>query len=262
MKALDAAHRAPGLAADHAAGDAGDAGDAGGVAMDEMKSRILATVTAAPARPRAAATRVRWLVLGGAALAALAIFALAGGLRPTGRPAALWLPTAAGALAIAAAATALAFRRGPSMLGRSAAALVGIAVATPLLLLAWKLGLSSLFSEMTRPWPGRPGFRCLTLSTATGVAPVAAMLYLWRGTAPAYPRLTGLALGTAGGALAWALVDLWCPIAHAHHLLLGHVLPLLAFGAIGAAAGGLLAARRLTPPRLRPGVANARPIRA
>jgi hypothetical protein len=260
MRALDAAGRAPG----DAAGDAADhaAGDAAGGAMDEMKARILATVAAEPARPRAAAARVRWLVLGSAALAALAIFALAGGLRSMGRPAALWIPTAAGALAIAAAAVALAFRRGPSMLGRSAAVLVGIAVATPLLLLAWKLGLSSLFPEMTRAWPGRWGSRCLMLSTAMGTAPVAAMLHLWRGTAPAYPRLTGLALGIAGGALAWGLVDLWCPIAHAQHLLLGHVLPLLAFGAIGAAAGGLLAARRLSPLRLRPRGASARPIRA
>ncbi len=183
-------------------------------------------------------------MLCGAGLAALAIFTLAGGVRPTGRPVALWIVTSAGAIAVAGAALALAYRRGPSMLGRPAAVLAGVAVATPLLLLAWKLGVSSLVPEMTRWWPERLGLRCLTLALATGIAPTAAMLYLWRGTAPAHPRLTGLALGSSAGALAWVLVDFWCPVAHVHHLLLGHVLPLALLGAAGTAAGGLLAARR------------------
>lgn len=212
--------------------------------MTELKARVLAAAAAerSPARP--AAARRRGLFLSGALLASLAIFALAGGVRPTGRPVALWLATSAGAIAIAAAAALLALRRGRSMLGRPAAVLAGVAIGTPLLLLAWKLGVSAPFPEMTRWWDERPGLRCLTLGLATGLAPTAAMLYLWRGTAPAHPRLTGLALGTSAGALAWALVDFWCPVAHVQHLLLGHVLPLVVFGAAGAAAGGLLEARR------------------
>ena len=213
--------------------------------MNELRERVLAAAAAAPAPPRAAVLRLRWLVLSAAALASLAIFALAGGVRPTGRPVELWLATSAGAIAVAGAAAALAFRRGSSMLGRPALHLVGLAVITPLLLFAWKLGVSSLFpDEMTRWWSDRVGFRCLTLAAATGIAPIAAMLYLWRGTSPAHPRLTGMALGTAAGALAWTLVDFWCPVGHVHHLLLGHVLPLAGFAALGAAAGGLLAARR------------------
>lgn len=210
----------------------------------ELKSRVLAAVADEPSRPYRAVVRLRWSVLSAAALASLAIFAFAGGLRITGRPVALLAATSAGALAIAAAAAVLAFRRGSSMLGRPAAVLVAIALATPLVLVAWKLGVSSLFPEMTRWWPERPGLRCLYLATAMGTAPVAAMLYLCRGTAPAHPRLTGLALGTSAGALVWVLVDLWCPVAHVRHLLLGHILPLALFTAIGAAAGGLLAARR------------------
>jgi hypothetical protein len=211
--------------------------------MNELRERVLAAAAAAPARPRAAVLRLRWLVLSAAALASLAIFALSGGARPTGRPLELWLATSAGAIAVAGAAAALAFRRGPSMLGRPALHLVGIAVITPILLLAWKLGVSSMFPEMMRWWPDRVGFRCLTLAAVTGIAPIAAMLYLWRGTAPAHPRLTGMALGTAAGALAWTLVDFWCPVGHVHHLLLGHALPLAGFAALGAAAGGLLGAR-------------------
>jgi len=208
-----------------------------------LKERVLAAVAAEPSAAHAAVVRLRWRLLVGAGLVSLALFVLAGGIRPTGRPVILWVATSAGALVIAGVAAALAFGRGRSMLGRSAPVLVGIAVLTPLLLLAWKAGVSSLFEDMTRRWPERPGFRCLTLATATGIAPTAAMLYLWRRTAPAHPRLTGLALGIAAGALVWVLVDFWCPVGYFRHLLLGHVLPLVMFGAIGAAAGGLLAAR-------------------
>ena len=87
--------------------------------MNELKARVLAAAAAerSPARP--AAARLRGLLLSGAILASLAIFALAGGVRPTGRPVALWLATSGGAIAIAAAAALLAFRRGRSMLGTS-----------------------------------------------------------------------------------------------------------------------------------------------
>ena len=217
--------------------------------MNQLKERVLAAVAEEPSRPHRAAARHRWLLLAGAGLASLAIFALAGGIRPTGRPVALWIATSTGAIAIAGVAVALAFRRGSSMLGRPASVLLGLALVTPLVLLAWKLGVSSLFPEMTRWWPERPGLRCLYLATSTGLAPTAAMLYLGRGTAPAHPRLTGLALGTAAGALVWVLVDFWCPVAHLRHLLLGHVLPLVLLAALGVAAGGLLAARRM--PRRR-----------
>lgn len=211
--------------------------------MIDLKARVLAAAAAEPSLNRTATARLRWIVLGGAALASLSVFALVGGVRISDRPVALLAATAAGAFAIAAAASVLAFRRGPSMLGRSAGVLVGIAIATPLLLLAWKVGMSSLFADMTRWWPERPGFRCMRLSAVLGAAPLAAMLFLWRGTAPARPRLTGLAIGAASGGLSWVLVDLWCPIGHVHHLLLGHALPLAAFAATGALGGALLAAR-------------------
>jgi hypothetical protein len=210
----------------------------------ELKQRVLAAVAAEPVRARPAAARVRWLVLLGASAVSIAAFIGAGGVRPSGRPLELIAATSIGALAIAAAAAALAFRRGRSMLGRSAPVLAATVLATPIVLLAWKLGVSAIFPEMTRWWPERPGLRCLRLATTMGIAPTVAVLYLWRGTAPAYPRLTGLALGVAVGALAWVMVDAWCPVAHVHHLLLGHVLPMALLGAVGALAGGVIGVRR------------------
>ena len=52
-----------------------------------------------------------------------------------------------------------------------------------------------------------------------------------------HPVLAGACIGTAAGAFAWVLTDLWCPVAYVPHLFLGHVLPLVCFVAVGAGAG-------------------------
>ena len=212
--------------------------------MSRLKERVLAAVAAEPAPTRAQARRSARILLASAVLCSLTIFVLSGGVRPTGRPDLLWATTSVGAMAIAAAAMALALRRGPSMLGRPAAHLLAIALATPLILVIWKAAVSAAFPGMTVPWPERPGFRCLSLAIATGIVPAAVFLTLWRGTSPAHPRLTGWVLGTAAGSFAWVLVDLWCPVGYLGHLLLGHVLPILLLAALGAAAAGILGPRR------------------
>jgi hypothetical protein len=51
----------------------------------------------------------------------------------------------------------------------------------------------------------------------------------------------GLAGAVAIGLATTLLTDLWCPVAHAPHLLIGHTLPI----AILAAAGGLFGSRLL-----------------
>lgn len=210
--------------------------------MTELKQRVLAAVAAQPSPTRHATNRRRARLLAGAASLSLATWAMSGGIRPTGRPAELMLASALGALAVAAVALAGALSRGRSMLGRSPGALIIIAVACPLALLAWKAGVSAHFDGMTVPWPDRPGFRCLLVALASSVAPFASLLLVWRRTQPAHPRLTGLVLGTAAGAVGWLLVDLWCPVGHLEHLILGHLLPLAALAAVGAAAGRWLEA--------------------
>lgn len=211
--------------------------------MTDLQQRVFAAIAAEPSPARPAVSRMRTELLAGAILVSLSVFIATGGIRPTGRPAILMIATFAGAIAISAGAALLALRRGRSMLGRSAPVLVAIALATPLLLLAWKISVSALFSGMSEPWPDRVGLRCLSVALLTGAAPFAAFVQLWRHTQPAHPRLTGLALGTAAGGMTWVLVDLWCPVAYFEHLLLGHVLPIAVFAALGAAAGSLLAAR-------------------
>ena len=66
-------------------------------------------------------------------------------------------------------------------------------------------------------------------------------LFTLRGVHSAHPRVAGAAMGSAAGAVAWLLVDLWCPVGHPAHVLLGHVLPMLILTAVGAFAGGYVA---------------------
>lgn len=215
--------------------------------MIDLKQRVLAAAAAETSPTRSAVLRRRAVLAVAGALAALGGWLANGGVRPTGRPAALLALTSLGALAVAAVAVTLALRRGKSMLGRPAPMLIALALATPIVLLGWKSALSSAFPGMTVPWPDRPGLRCLCVALETGAAPLVALVAIWGGTQPRHPRLTGLMLGVAAGAVAWLLVDLWCPVGSVEHLVLGHVLPIAIFATCGALAGAILAVPRISP---------------
>lgn len=218
----------------------------------DLKSRVLAAAAAETAPTRAAVRRRNvWLGLIAAAsgLVAFVTFALLmshGELLRFGGEVALqqrsersgWLvvTTAGGALGIAAAALWLAMWRGGSMLGRSRWRLLYGVVLIPLALFTWKAGGSVAFGDAMVAWPERPGLRCLALSLLVAIGPLLSFLAVRR-SAPSQPALNGAAMGVAAGACAWVAVDLWCPVAHVPHLLLGHVLPLLLLTGIGASLG-------------------------
>lgn len=203
----------------------------------ELRARVLL----AASRERAA-TRARVRLGDAAALVAafvvpLLIFAAFGGLREGPRPSALVLRTSLGAAAIAFAAGVVAFTRGRSSVGRAKAWLLALSIATPLLLLTWKVAISAEFAGMLVRWPGRIGLRCLGLSCLMALGPMAVAVSRRRASVALHPALTGAAFGSAVGAAVWVLVDLSCPVAYVPHLLLGHVLPLLLIAAAGAGLG-------------------------
>ena len=210
----------------------------------ELKRRVLSAVHTEPAPTRSAVRRRGWLTFGVCAAIALAIFAWAGGARIYDRPGLLVVWTSVGWIVAASAAAALGVARGRSMLGRSTAALAVLLVALPPALLAWKIGVTAPFgADMTAPWPGRPGFRCLGLSLAMAAPLLVALFVMRRGSDPVHTGIAGAVLGVTAGVAAGALVDLWCPVAHLPHVLLGHILPLVLVALIGAWVG-----RRLLPP--------------
>jgi hypothetical protein len=210
----------------------------------DLKRRVLAAVQSEPAPTQHSVRQRGWLTFAICAGIALAIFAYFGGVRTYDRPGLLVAWTCVGWILAASAAAAFGVARGRSMLGRSTVSLVMLIIGLPLAVLAWKIGVTVPFGpEMMAPWPGRPGFRCLGLSLATAAPLLVAFVVIRRRSDPVHPGIAGAVLGIAAGIAAGTLVDLWCPIAHLPHVLLGHILPLLLVASVGAWAG-----RRLLPP--------------
>lgn len=203
----------------------------------ELRARVFAAVASSPSSTRreALVRQIAFYFLGVAL--PVAVFLFGYGLRLDRRPDRLVVETAGGAALVAVAVGAFAFRRGASMLGRRRSWLFALVLSTPVLLLLWKVGVTTSFPDMLGVHTERRGFRCLELSCLLAPAPLAAMLLARRGTAHARPSLAGAAIGTGVGAFIWVFVDLWCPVSHVPHLLLGHVLPVVLAAAVGAIAG-------------------------
>jgi hypothetical protein len=206
----------------------------------DLKQRIFASVSEVPSPTRGQVLRARaWLFACGVA-GAIGIFFIEGGVRLTARPPSLVALTSLGTAVIAGVGMWVLFTRGRSALGRPGSRLLLAAVASTLLLLAWRYRVGLLYGSVAS-WPDRPGFRCLALSIATGAFPLLGALLSVRRTVPVSPAATGAAFGAGAGLGSALLVDLWCPVSYLPHLLLGHVLPI----GILALLGGVLGSRLL-----------------
>jgi hypothetical protein len=207
--------------------------------VGDLRSRILEAVRAEPAPTRRAMLLRNALLLAAGGAVALAIFFFYyDGVRVYERPTLLVVATSSGWFLAAAVAVRIAFARGHSMFGRPTAWLVALVVGAPFLLLAWKVAVTAPFgATMMAKWELRTGYRCLGMTLGIGLVLLAAFTAARRRSDPLRPGITGAALGMAAGIAAGGLVDLWCPVAHVDHLLLGHILPLVVLAAVGALAG-------------------------
>jgi hypothetical protein len=208
----------------------------------DLRARTLAVIRRHPAPTHRQFRARAILLIAGSTAVSLAIFFLAGGLRLEPRPGSLLVATMGGAFAIAVLSILIGIRRGRSMLPRSGWQLALLVASVPVALFLWKIAWSAHAPGMMVEWPHRPGLRCFLLTLALGTAPLASLVVLHRNSEPLRPGLVGAALGTVIGAMAWGLLELWCPVGDPRHLLIGHVAPALLLAMIGAFLGrGILA---------------------
>lgn len=146
----------------------------------------------------------------------------------------VWTSTLLGVLTLGA--TLAALWRGHRGFGAGATtlALTGLIVAAvySALTLLRPLHLSDAppANLTISPW----GARCALIASIVGVGVMACFAAALRRAAPVATGLRGAAIGVAAGMWASVAVFVFCPSGDSRHLLMGHVLPLLALLGLGA----------------------------
>jgi hypothetical protein len=214
----------------------------------DIKARILADIEAIPSPSRSTSYLYAWLVLPSSIIVAAALFFAFDGLNH-GRGRALWffVASCAGWAAVAALSMWAAFMRGRSAVGRSRALLLAVAIGTPAVLFAMMFGLAAAHPEVTLVHPERIGFKCLGLTVAAAAFPLIALALIRQESDPVHPVATGAALGSACGASAGVMVEMWCPVASPQHVMVGHIAPIVFMALLGANLGARVIAMRGRP---------------
>lgn len=210
----------------------------------ELRARVMAAVQAEPSLARGP-YRARTALLAGASLAlGIAFFLAKGGVKRGDRDDLLLFGTAAAWALIAVLVTALGSRPARSMLGRPRPVLV-----TALVVTAPALAVSALALALADGPRADPAMHlaCGVLTIAQGLLPLTALILFRRAGDPLAPALTGAALGLAAGTWSALMAHLRCPYVGLPHVLLAHVLPVLALAAAGAVVGVVALRVRATP---------------
>jgi hypothetical protein len=208
-----------------------------------MKARILAQVGATHAPTRDEGRVHLWLVLASSLVVAASLFFALGGMsHGDGRPLWFYAASSIGWAMVASLSVWGALYRGGSAIGRPHAWLLAVAVGTPAVLFAMMFGFGVVHPEVTLVHPERLGLKCLGLTVAAAAFPLTGLAMLRRGSDPVHPIATGAALGSACGASAGVVVEMWCPVATPQHVAIGHIAPIVTMALVGA----LLGARVLT----------------
>jgi hypothetical protein len=213
---------------------------------DALRERILSKTRKAPSPTASQVAKKRAvLVVAGLVPAFVVLGAL--GVGPKGRPLALAVLVAVGWGAIASASTALVFSA-RSPLGPSRPMLGWLAAFAPFLALAISsVGMALYPDTWSGALPPKAHAVCIFMAFAIGAAPLAAMIVHHRGLDPVRPVARGAALGATAGTWAGTGTMLLCPHHELVHVLVGHVLPVALFAAVGALVGAKLLALRPTP---------------
>jgi hypothetical protein len=208
--------------------------------------------------PRPAYRLRRALALAGGVALSAGILLFTGGPGGYGRPSSYYVTLAAAWLAIGVSAAWLGVARGRSMLGRPASQRLLVAVLTPIALAVSALIAGVVVHPLLRPTGLLEHTRCISFTVLMAFGPLVAFTFARRGSDPVAPRFTGAAIGAAAGALGALGIELRCSHAGMFHVLLAHVLPVVALAFVGA----FLAGRFIDVQAGQAGQARQRPPRS
>jgi hypothetical protein len=204
----------------------------------DPKARLMAAIQRAPSPTRRASQVWMWLVVpAGVFIAAALYFAFDGIEHGKGRALWFYVTCAVSWTAVAIVSLWGALGRARATSWRSRSALVAFALGTPAVLFATMFIFAVADPDVTTIHPEKIGYKCLGLTLAAAAFPLVALLYAKRESDPVHPSFTGAALGSACGAAAGIMVELWCPVAAPRHVAFGHILPIMVLAGLGALLG-------------------------
>jgi hypothetical protein len=215
--------------------------------QNDAKERLLALARTMPSATRSSTRTGPWLIGFASVIIGAALYFATNGIEHgTGRALWFYLTCTISWSGVAAVSVwgVLGHARGTNWRPRSVLLLV--AAGTPGVLFALMFALAVARPEVTAIHPERLGLKCLGLTLAAAVFPLVSLLYVRRASDPVHPALTGAALGSACGASAGIMVELWCPVAAPAHVAFGHVLPIIVLALLGSGIGArMLRVRRV-----------------
>ncbi len=211
----------------------------------EVRDRIAAAVAKRSSLTRAQYRRQTNVVIA-LSLAPVAADLALRGVHPVGRPLGYLAVVAIGWFALALAASLWALRPARGALGQPRPALVALAIGLPASLLLVSLVASSAFPEAVREplhgWHGH--LMCTLIATGLSMAPIGALLWVFRRSDPVAPWISGAALGAVAASWAGAVLAVQCPHAEPLHVALAHAGPIALSAVVGAVIGARVLALR------------------
>ena len=140
-------------------------------------------------------------------------------------------------VALTLVATVIAMWRGRNGLGSGAISLyLASALVAPIyaaLVLVSPVHMHTDEADLADVAISRWGLRCLVVSAIVGLLVLATFTVALRRSIPIANGLRGAAIGTAAGAWAGLSVFIFCPSGDLLHILIGHILPIVAFTLLG-----------------------------
>lgn len=209
----------------------------------ELRAKILGSLGQVEAPTRSRWQRRSALVVSLGIGTSVALFAAIGGVHLGQRPALYVGSLGAAWLALLLAASPWALTRGHSSVGRPSRLLAGLSLAVPLLVLGLVTAAAMLWPETRNLTDDRSDVRCFGVALLLGAGPYVSFLWGKRRLVLVHPHVEAAAAGVFAGTLGALLITLRCECSELTHLVIGHVMPVLALGALSAVLAGRWFAR-------------------